>query len=101
MVGRVPEDLSSGPPEPRVPSPDAEIRGSAAPFWDPRILRKYWLDAWSQAFDGYLRSTAFLELMEHAQRTMAAPRELEALEGGRPDNEHKSAPSLMEGDSHR
>ena len=45
----------------------------AALFWDPRILRKLWFETMSQAMDEYLRSTAFLELMQQSLRTMAEP----------------------------
>jgi hypothetical protein len=43
-------------------------RGSmavAAVFWDPRRLRSRWLADLSQAMDAYLRSPAFLDLMDH------------------------------------
>jgi len=43
-------------------------------FWDPRTVRKLWLGAWSETMDGYLRSSAFLELMQHGLRTMADSR---------------------------
>ena len=45
----------------------------AALFWDPRILRKLWFETMSQAMDEYLRSTAFLELMQQSLRTMTEP----------------------------
>ncbi|HKQ71053.1 MAG TPA: hypothetical protein VJT73_17020 [Polyangiaceae bacterium] len=43
----------------------------SAQLWDPRLWRKLWFDALTQAFDGYLRSTAFLEAMQQGVRTMA------------------------------
>jgi hypothetical protein len=42
-------------------------------LYDPRLMRKVWLDTWSQALDGYLRSTAFLQLMQHGLRSMTFP----------------------------
>jgi hypothetical protein len=33
----------------------------------------FWFEAMSQAMDEYLRSTAFLELMQQSLRTMAEP----------------------------
>jgi len=63
--------MSSQPPDAGVGKP--LYAGHSALFWDPRALRKLWFEAMSQAMDGYLRSTAFLELMQQNIRTMAEP----------------------------
>jgi hypothetical protein len=42
-------------------------------LWDPRAFYKLWFDAMSQAMDAYLRSAAFLRLMQHGFRSMSAP----------------------------
>jgi hypothetical protein len=42
------------------------VQESLAFFYDPLALRKHWLEAWSQAMDGYLRSPAFLEAMRRS-----------------------------------
>jgi hypothetical protein len=47
----------------------------STPFWDARLLQKRWLDAWSQATDGYLRSAAFLEYMRHSMSAPVEPTE--------------------------
>jgi hypothetical protein len=43
----------------------------SAPLWDPRLLQKRWLQAWSRAMDGYLRSADFLDTMR--SMSMGAP----------------------------
>lgn len=43
----------------------------SAPLWNPRLLQKQWIRAWSQAMDGYLRSPAFLDHMQHNIRMIA------------------------------
>jgi hypothetical protein len=48
-------------------------QNDSAWFWDPRVLRKFWFDAMSQAMDSHLRSVAFLELMQHTLRSMNGP----------------------------
>ena len=54
----------------------------STPFWDLRLLQKRWLDAWSQAADGYLRSAAFLEYMRHSMSDPVEPTEkLASLDG--------------------
>jgi len=50
--------------------PNAEILEYAASLWDPRIVWRCWLDAASEAVDAYLRSAAFLELMQRSLRTI-------------------------------
>jgi len=40
------------------------------PTWDPRAMWKLWLNVWSQAMDGYLRSPAFLQFMQHGLGTL-------------------------------
>jgi hypothetical protein len=69
-------------------------------FWDARILRKYWLEAMTQATDGYLRSPAFLELMQQGMKTMtlamAAPQHEPSA-----DSPKRSDQDPIEGDSHR
>jgi hypothetical protein len=40
-------------------------------FYDPRTVRRLWLEAWSQALDGYLRSPAFLESMRTGLEMMS------------------------------
>jgi hypothetical protein len=72
---------------------------SSALLWDPRALRKFWLDAMTQATDGYLRSSAFLELMQHGLKTMTHART-------QAEDRSVESPSLpdhlsVEGDSHR
>jgi hypothetical protein len=32
--------------------------------WDPRAMYKFWFSAWSRVMDDYLRSDAFLRLMQ-------------------------------------
>ena len=77
---------------------EADVQGKAvlewsAPFWDPRLLQKRWLEIFSQAMDGYLRSTAFLEFMRQCSGTSA------------PGNLNGTAvlprDEIVEGDSHR
>jgi hypothetical protein len=51
-----------------------EERKHPAVFWDPRVGLKFWLDTWSQAMEGYLRSAAFLELLQHQLQTMSLAR---------------------------
>jgi hypothetical protein len=71
---------------------------SASLFYDPRALRKFWLDAMTQAADGYLRSSTFLELMRDGLKTMIPDRT------NQPDRSADSqSPSdfSVEGDSHR
>jgi hypothetical protein len=41
-------------------------------LWDPRVLWKFWFEAMSQATDAYLRSAAFLQLMQHGLSAMSA-----------------------------
>jgi hypothetical protein len=43
---------------------DNSSKQRAPLLWDPRAVMKFWFDAWSQAMDGYLRSAAFLRLMQ-------------------------------------
>jgi hypothetical protein len=72
--------MSSDEPKPSalLQPPNPGVLEIATLFWDPRLFRKYWLEAWSQATDGYLRSTAFLELMQQGLQTLieakSAPR---------------------------
>ena len=41
-------------------------------FWDPQ-LRSRWLTQLSRVLDDYMRSPAFLELMQHSLRTITTP----------------------------
>ncbi len=41
-------------------------------FWDPR-LRSAWFAHLSSMLDNYMRSPAFLELMQHSLRTVTGP----------------------------
>jgi hypothetical protein len=34
------------------------------PLWDARAVMKIWFDVWTQAAESYLRSAAFLRLMQ-------------------------------------
>jgi hypothetical protein len=67
---------------PHAEPPALEMLAWCATFWDPRALRKVWLDTWSRAADDYLRTAAFLELMQAGLQTM-----VESI--------------VVEGDSHR
>ena len=76
----------------------ADVQGKtvlewSAPFWDPRLLQKKWLEVLSQAMDGYLRSTAFLEFMRQCSGTSAP--------GDSNGNTEKARNETAEGDSHR
>jgi hypothetical protein len=53
--------------------------------WDPRAFYKLWLGAVSQAMEAYLRSAAFLELMQQGLKTMSASVPIEdGTEAGSP-----------------
>jgi hypothetical protein len=41
-------------------------------FWDPQ-LRSRWFAQLSRVLDDYMRSPAFLELMQHSLRTITTP----------------------------
>jgi hypothetical protein len=69
-------------------------------IWDPRTLRKYWLEAMTQVTDGYLRSPAFLELMQHGMRTMTLAMAASRHEPSA-DSPNRSDQVPIEGDSHR
>jgi len=76
----------------------ADVQGKSvaewsAPFWDPRLLQKRWLEVLSQAMDGYLRSTAFLEFMRQCSGTSAP--------GDSHGNTVQSRDETAKGDSHR
>ncbi len=43
---------------------DASNRAATPPLWDSRAFLKIWFDAWTQAAESYLRSAAFLRLMQ-------------------------------------
>jgi hypothetical protein len=42
--------------------------GDTSDLWDLRTQRKFWLDVMSRAMDVYLRSPAFLELVQYGLR---------------------------------
>lgn len=42
---------------------------AARDFWDPKVHRRFWLDKGSAAIDAWLRSRAFLKLMQYGMRT--------------------------------
>jgi hypothetical protein len=52
--------------------PAGPAQEQVAWLWDPRAFYKLWFDSMSQAMDAYLRSTAFLQFMQHGLRTMSA-----------------------------
>lgn len=63
--------------------PKGPVVSSDEPFewsWDPKAFYKLWFDALSLAMDAYLRSPAFLSLMQHGLpcRTDRAEEPIEA-----------------------
>ena len=54
-------------------------------FSNPRVLQKRWLDALSQAMDGYLRSAAFLDYVQSGIRAMSTPTHSTRTAAGRSD----------------
>jgi hypothetical protein len=75
----------------------------AASIWDPRVLRTLWFEALSEAMDAYLRSTAFLELMQCSLRPVgdAGPSQDDASRPPHapPDSRSPSAPASPPADS--
>ena len=77
-------------------------------FWDPRVLRRYWLDSLSQLSDGYLRSVAFLELMQSSLQTMVETNALYRFPDTHPQPDASATPTSRPmssggrgGDAHR
>jgi hypothetical protein len=77
-------------------------------FWDPRVMRRCWLDALSQLTDGYLRSVVFLELMQSSVQTLVETNALYQLPNSHPQPDTSAPPTSRSmssdgrrGDAHR
>jgi hypothetical protein len=57
---------------------DSANRPAPPPVWDARALMKIWFDVWTQAAESYLRSAAFLRLMQHGFGTQDSDSERKA-----------------------
>lgn len=44
-----------------------------AVFWNPWELRNRWLECLTRLMDSYMRSPAFLELMQYSLKTITTP----------------------------
>jgi hypothetical protein len=70
------QEMGVPPAERGIPGgqPHANDPGGAfaRELWDPRVQRKYWLQAMSQAIDIWMRSIPFLELMHQGLQMAAA-----------------------------
>jgi hypothetical protein len=63
---------------PRMRAGAAKLRRtSARDLWDPKVHTKFWLEALTLASDAWLRSGAFLKLMQYALKAAIGVKRLQ------------------------